>query len=158
MTPFLIQNSLVTFLEDHAGELVVDSPSGTGRSPRIFAEALPPAKRDEDVYPFILVRWIEGEDPEDFGDSVETFSLIIGAYGEVDDERHAAGVAGQWLLVVVTRLRRLLSEHRILANRYELQFPLQSKKPAPDKQQNRYVLATITTRWSAPAPSQSLEA
>jgi hypothetical protein len=67
-------------------------------------------------------------------------------------------VAEQWTLVAATRLRRLLTQTRTLDGRYELQWPLRAMKPAPEKQQNRFHLATITTTWSAPAPAQTLEA
>lgn len=157
MTPLLIQDALVSFLEEHLA-LLMDRPGKQPGPPSIFRDALPSSTKDDEAYPFIIVRWMESEDPGD-GDCFETFSLIIGVFG--DDEEggeHAASVAGQWAMVVVTRLRRLFMGNRILASKYELQFPLYSKKPVPEKQQNRYLLATITTKWSAPAPVQTLEA
>ncbi|WFS63455.1 hypothetical protein LF599_04635 [Pseudodesulfovibrio thermohalotolerans] len=158
MTPLLIQNALVSFLEEHLSDLLMDGPVKAPGPPRIFRDALPPSLEDEEVYPFIIVRWLEGEDSV-FEDSMETFALIVGVFG--DDEaggEYAAAVSGQWAMAVVTRLRRLLGENQILAGTYELQFPLRSQKAAPEKQQNRYLLATVTTKWSAPAPVQIMEA
>lgn len=159
MTSLLIQNALVSFLEEHLSDLLVDGPRKDPGPPQIFRDALPPSQKDEEVYPFIIVRWLEGEDSGDLDDSFETFALIVGVFGDdEEDGEHAAAVSGQWAMAVVTRLRRLLGENRILANTFELQFPLRSKKPVPEKQQNRYLLATVTTKWSAPAPVQTLEA
>jgi len=159
MTPLLIQNALVKFLQHHLEMFQMDAPDGNPRPPQIFMDALQPAssQRDEDVYPFIIVRWMEGEDSGNDEDSIETFSLIIGVYGGDEENLHAAAASGQWAMTVVTRLRRLFGENKYLDDRYELQYPLRSKKPAPEKQQNRYLLAVVTTRWSAPALVQTME-
>nr|WP_287412731.1 hypothetical protein [Pseudodesulfovibrio sp.] len=158
MMTLLVQESIVSFLEEHLADLLMDGKDKAPGPPQVFRDALPPAEKDDELYPFIIVRWMESEDPESYGDSFETFSLIIGVYGDDQKDEHAAAVSGQWAMVVVTRLRRLLKEHPVLSGRYELQYPLRSKKPAPEKQQNRYLLATVTTKWSAPAPEQTLEA
>ncbi|WP_285906838.1 hypothetical protein [Pseudodesulfovibrio pelocollis] len=160
MTALLIQDAIIAFLRANLAGLTLERPGRTPGPPGIFRGALPPAERDEQAFPFVIVRWLEGEDSET-GDSLETFALVIGVYGVEDggnDGEHAAAVAEQWTLVAATRLRRLLTETRVLDGRYELQWPLRSMKPAPEKQQNRFHLATITTTWSAPAPAQTLEA
>ncbi len=159
MTPLLIQDALISFLEKHLADFLMDRPGKSPGPPSIFREALPSSVEDKEAYPFIIVRWEESEDSGDDDDSFETFSLIIGVFGDdEEDGEHAASVSGQWAMVVSTRLRLLLNQNRILAKKYELQFPLRSKKPRQEKQQNRYHLATITTKWSAPALQQTLEA
>ena len=154
MTTFLIQTALVSFLEDHLSDLVMDHPDKSVGPPAVFGGALPSAEQDIEKFPFILVRWKSSED-EEVGDSLETFDVIVGVYG---DENNGGAVAEEWAMVAVTRLRRILKENTVLADRYQLQFPLRSGNPVPEKNQKHYLLATLTTMWSAPAPVQNLEA
>ncbi|XPV75518.1 MAG: hypothetical protein ACNI27_12860 [Desulfovibrio sp.] len=160
MTPLLIQNALATFLQENLSTLQMDGQGKASGPPRIFIDALPPSLSDEEVYPFVIVRWLAGEDSGENDESLETFDLIIGVFGEAANNtgEYAAAVSAQWAMVAVTRLRRLLCENKILAKKYELQYPLHSKIPMPERLQSSYLQAVVTTQWSAPAPVQNLEA
>lgn len=154
MTTLAIQTALVSFLEEHLSDLAMDHPDTDAGPPAVYGGALPSADQDSELFPFILVRWKSSEDSET-GDSLDTFEIVVGAYGE---ECQDEAVAEEWAMVAVFRIRALLKLNPILADRFVLQFPLRSSNPVPEQNQKQYLLATLTTTWSAPAPEQTLEA
>ncbi|MGE4424779.1 MAG: hypothetical protein AB7D39_20950 [Pseudodesulfovibrio sp.] len=153
----MLQDALVSLLETGLADLAMDRPGRALGAPAVFRAALPSASDDEEAFPFVVVRWLEGEDYE-ADESMETFALIIGVYGEEDGDGHAASVAEQWSMVAASSIRRLLHGNQTLAGKFSLRFPVNSRKPTPEHQQERYHLVTITTKWSAPAPEPLLEA
>ena len=55
MTPLLIQDALVSFLEEHLA-LLMDRPGKQPGPPSIFRDALPSSTKDDEAYPFIIDR------------------------------------------------------------------------------------------------------
>ena len=151
MTTLLLLRALKTFLADGLADFYMEAPDKVELSrPSVFLGALPPKVKDEEAFPFAILRWDAGEDHEDRAE--ETVEIILGVYAADGPE-----IAEEWAVSLASRIRRLLRDNPILDQRYELQFPVSARKPDPKRQQNQYHLATIRTTWRISAPEQPME-
>ena len=101
-------------------------------------------------FPFVVIRWMEGEDEEE-GVSVEEAALIFGVYSPAGaDEAELVTAA------LLDHLRQALMRLRILGEVFDLELPLKSAKPDPEKRQHNYHIATIITRWRHRTPRRPL--
>ncbi|MDR2946717.1 MAG: hypothetical protein LBV79_08235 [Candidatus Adiutrix sp.] len=101
-------------------------------------------------FPFVVIRWVEGEDAED-GDALEEAALIFGVYSPA-----GADEAELLTAALLDHMRRALMALRILGNVFDLILPLKSAKPDPEKRQHNYHMATIITRWRHLTPRRPL--
>lgn len=101
-------------------------------------------------FPFVVIRWLEGESDEE-GKNLETVALILGVFAP-----EGPGEAELVTAMLADHLRRKLMENRLLANMFELQLPLSSSKPDPEKRQHQYHYAIITTRWDHRTPRRTI--
>lgn len=104
-------------------------------------------------FPFVVIRWTEGEDQEnaDSNSGVDTVALILGVYAP-----DGPGEAELVTAILMDHLRSALMRNRILASMFDLQLPLSSAKPDPEKRQHNYHIATILTRWNFSEPRRPL--
>ncbi|UZP67658.1 hypothetical protein N1030_01445 [Desulfovibrio mangrovi] len=141
-------SELEVFLQQALATVPLPSPesvAGELAPARIFLGAIPRTTEDRKAFPCAVLRWQKGEDAED--GSTETVDILLGVFCPEGLES-----AETWIAVLVGRLRRLLLEQRRLS-KWEMVLPLASAKPDPERQQERYHLATISTQWRRTLPS-----
>jgi hypothetical protein len=139
---------LEVFLQQALATVPLPSPEkGAGElaPARVFLGAIPRTTEEHKAFPCAVLRWQKGEDTEE--DSSETVDILLGVYSPA-----GLDIAETWIAVLVGRLRRLLLEHRRLG-KWEMVLPLTSGKPDPEKQQERFHIATISTQWRRTLPS-----
>ncbi len=129
-------------------------PSGKWLDCRVFLHGLPDGQ-DTDTYPFVIVRWLEGEiESREDARTVLTDTVIL-ALG-VHSPRSQAE-AGLLLAELLDCLRRAFWKKRILARRFELVEPLRCQIVEQQRQQHRFHLASIETVWNYVWPAKALE-
>lgn len=146
---------LKTFLDASLSSFPLPDPS-RGRDilgcAKCFFGNVPDTGEDElpERFPFVLIRWQEGESRED-GENGETVALILGVYAANGPEEAELVTA-----MLADHLRLCLMRSRTLAAVFELQLPLTTAKPDPEKKQHNYHIATIITRWNHRTPRRNL--
>ena len=96
----------------------------------------------DERFPFVIIRWSEGEDGEE-GQSEEEAALIFGVFSP-----SGPGEAELITAALMDHVRSALMEKRILGQTFDLLLPLKSAKPDPEKRQHNYHIAAIITRWN----------
>ena len=109
-------------------------------------------------FPFIVVRWSEGESEEDPGGGIsneEEIALILGVYapqGHAEAELVTAALLDH-LRAAFMRSRSIPGEENV----FDLVLPLRAAKPDPEKKQHLYHIATLITRWRHMTPRRPLQ-
>ena len=153
-TSRLLLESLAHFIKEEVRDYPFPSPQGSERDCQVFLHGLPDEQETE-TYPFVIVRWLEGEiaSEEDAKTVVkDTVILALGIHNP-----HSQDEAGTLLAELMDCLRRALWKKRIIANRFELVEPLRSQIIEQQRQQHRFHLATIETVWNYTWPPKALE-
>ncbi|MBD5608190.1 MAG: hypothetical protein HDQ93_04995, partial [Desulfovibrio sp.] len=146
--------ALAGFVSETVKDYPFPSPDGEWLDCRVFLHGLP-AGQDDGTYPFVLVRWQEGEiqSMEDAKTVLrDTVALVLGVHSPKNQEQ-----AGILCAELMDLLRRALWKQRILASRFELVEPLRSVMPEADRQQHYYHMAIIETVWNYTWPPKALE-
>lgn len=146
--------SLSAFVTSAVSNYEFPAPDGDKRDCRVFLHGLP-ENQDEGTYPYVIIRWQEGEivSMEDSRTVLQdTVALILGVHSPVNQRE--AGILCAELMDV---LRRALWKQRIIARCFELVEPLRSVMPEADRQQHRYHMAAIETVWNYTWPPKALE-
>lgn len=150
----LLLTELCQFIRETVRDYSFPSPNEGEMDCRVFLHGLPDSQ-DTDTYPFVIVRWQEGE-IESMEDSKtvlrETVALILGVHAPKNQEQ-----AGLLCAELMDCLRRALWKQRLVAKRFELVEPLRSVMPEADRQQHRYQMAVIETVWNYTWPPKALE-
>ncbi len=153
-TSRLLLTSLCEFVERSLADYEFPDPAGACHDCRVFLYGLP-ANLEEECYPFVIVRWLEGK-IESLIDAqtilTDTVALALGVYAPKSQAQ--AGILCAELLDV---LRRALWKERLLARRFELVEPLLAAIPEPGRQIHQYHLATIQTVWNYSWPPKAQE-
>lgn len=153
-TSRLLLTELCQFVRETVRDYSFPSPNESEMDCRVFLHGLPDSQ-DTDTYPFVIVRWQEGE-IESMEDSKtvlrETVALILGVHAPKNQEQ-----AGLLCVELMDCLRRALWKQRLVAKRFELVEPLRSVIPEADRQQHRYQVAVIETVWNYVWPPKALE-
>lgn len=102
-------------------------------------------------FPFVVIRWVEGENEED-GENLEEAALIFGVYSPT-----GPGEAELTTAALLDHMRQALMRLRILGEVFDLELPLKSAKPDPEKRQHNYHIATLITRWRHRTPRRPLQ-
>jgi len=140
---------LEVFLRQALATIPLPSPDrevGELAPAQVFLGAIPRKIEDHRAFPCAVLRWEKGEDDEE--SSHETVDVLLGVFSPA-----GLDLAESWIAVLVSRLRLLFLEKRCLGP-WELVMPLTSAKPDPERQQERYHLATISTQWRRTLPSE----
>ena len=150
--------NLLLDLTGFVSEIVKDypfpSPDGEWMDCRVFLHGLP-ENQDDGTYPFVLVRWQEGniESMEDSKTVLrDTVALVLGVHSPKNQEQ-----AGLLCAELMDCLRRAIWKKRILANSFELVEPLRSTMPEADRQQHRFHMAILETVWNYTWPPKALD-
>ena len=121
-------------------------------SPRIYIGSLPPKRKhgqtNED-FPFLVVRAIQGEDQNDY--SEVSAEIIAGIYTAQDEEAGSNEIQN-----IIDRVRIRFLQHRMLADRFELQMPI-NWSTGSDEERNQphpYYVGQISTTWRYVQPQQ----
>lgn len=143
--------NLLTELKQRVEEILHSLPmehpgDRTLMRPRVFLGAIPRRVDADAAFPCVVLRWMKGRDEED--GRTETVDLYLGVFAESGMDE-----AEQWTALLMGRLRRELVQQRRLGA-WELELPVLSAKPDPEKQQEKYHLATISTQWRGFAPHE----
>lgn len=154
MTTRLLLTSLYDFIESTIKGYPFPSPVGDWRDCRVFLHGLPEVQ-DEGTYPFVVIRWMEGE-IESMEDSKtvlrDTVGLALGIHSPKSQTE-----AGILCAEIIDCLRRAIWKKRILAQRFELIEPLRCSIPDPARQVHNFHMATIETVWNYTWPPKALE-
>jgi hypothetical protein len=145
----MVENELVKALMECIEEAVKDYrlpvKNGVERAPRVINGYLPPkrTKRDEDDFPFIVVR---AEGGTCNSESTETqVSIIIGCYSQ-------EVVGHEYCINVMTRIKEAITSlpNGTLAKRYVLEYPITwdmvADQPYPQWQLD------MSTKWLFQTP------
>lgn len=150
----LLLCELHSFLLAEVKNYSFPSPEGKWLDCRVYLHGLP-EEQDDTVYPFVLIRWLEGEVDidEDGGTSVrDIIALVLGVHSP-----RAHAEAGLLMAELVDSLRRSLWRTQLLAGRFSLQEPLRVTTPGLQRQQmHRFHMATIETVWQYVWPPKTL--
>ena len=134
MTSRLLLTCLVKLVQEAFVDYPFPAPQGGGMQPvQVFLHGLP-ERQQEGCYPFVIVRWIEGQvelEPDHKTMLHDTVGLALGVYSPADQEQ-----AGLLLAEMLDCLRRQLWKTRLLAERFELegaesQYPYAQAALAP---------------------------
>lgn len=145
-------HELIIALRDHIAKELENypfpDPSGEDHSCRVFLHGLPDAQ-DAKTYPFVCVRWVDGELEEADAQAgvKETVALVVGVYTPESQE-----AAGYLLAQLIDALMGIVRRTRLLAQRFQLVLPIQAGIPDPERKWNEYHMATVTTTWQYAIP------
>ena len=78
----------------------------------------------------------------------ETLALVIGMFAPEGQEQ-----AGLLLAELLDWLRAVLRRNRVVAKKFELQYPLKSSMPEPDRQWIEHHYATVYPEYQYVIPS-----
>lgn len=152
-TSALLVTELYAFTRTAVADYPFPDPSGKMADCRVFLHGLPDGQ-DVDTWPFVIVRWLEGEissEPDAETLCHDTTLLLLGV-----NSPKSQAEAGILCAELLDCLRYSLWQKRILASRFELQEPLRSSFPEPGRQQHRFHIATIETVWNYAWPPKAL--
>ena len=134
-------------------DLPFPSPDGDGlQAVQVFLHGLP-EDQEEGCYPFVIVRWVDGQvelEPDHKTLLHDSVALALGVYSPESQEQ-----AGLLLAEMHDCLRRAVWTCRLLAGRYQLE-ELKSAVPPPKQRWHQYHLATIETVWNYTWPPRGL--
>lgn len=151
-TPLILVDELCRLITEATRELVLEAKEGAPRPPSVTPgfmdtdEPRPGKPPDDDIekaVPFVLVRFLSGEDTEEAGAGTATIRLIATTYSK-------SGQGWRDPLEVLERIRQAILTHRPLASRFDLQLPV--KWDMPDEQPWPYWIAWMTTTWAIGRP------
>lgn len=155
MTSRLLLTCLVKLVQEAFADYPFPAPRGEGMQPvQVFLHGLPEGQQ-EGCYPFVIVRWIEGQielEPDHKTVLHDSVGLALGVYSPVDQEQ-----AGLLLAEMLDCLRRQLWKTRLLAERFELEGELKASIPTPKQRWHQYHLATLECVWNYTWPPRGLD-
>ena len=115
------------------------------RAPEVFKMNLPTKTAQKESAPYVVLQFLNGNDAQNSGQDMKSacnVRVVVCAYSENLEE------GPLYVLNMLTKLRHALLENRILANRYELQSPLEylvyPDNPAP------FFFGEMMTVWEIP--------
>lgn len=139
-----LSKALCEFVAKATEGFRLQTKDGELRAPRIIEGYLPPKRaKDDDDFPFVVVRYEEGSSEQGATDA--TFSLIIGCYTTEPD-------GYIYCMQVMERLRLALCEmeNQTLDERFQLSFPIRYKNV--DEQPYPHWQLEMTTQWTFNTP------
>lgn len=146
--------ALSTFVAETVRDYPFPSPDGQQLDCRVFLHGLP-ENQDDGTYPFVLVRWQEG-DIESMEDSKtvlrDSVALVLGVHSPKNQAQ-----AGLLCAELMDVLRRAIWKQRILDRCFQLVEPLRSMMPDADRQQHHFHMAILETVWDYTWPPKALE-
>lgn len=164
---YLLQKAIKAFLAGvFTGFRQPSPPAGEIVSPQILIGALPPkrkaAEQGED-YPFVVVRAVEGEDPEEEKPEVEVH-LICGTWVPPESDAETGALACHLMGDKIrAALHHVGDSTGILDDRYELQYPVKWRTGVREgegseagSQPHPYYYITVITRWKLPPVNNPL--
>lgn len=122
--------------------------SAESPTPVVYLYDLP--KNEPASYPFVLLRLQKSRIEDDFCDDSVAFYLGMHVPDNPEEAGLRCAALGDTLCAAFWR-------QRIIADRFELQFPLELVQPDPDRKQHDYHLFTLCTFWNSILPSRRLE-
>lgn len=140
--------AIVECLEKALAKYPFPDPSGKDVPPRVFLHGLPDDQGDS-AYPFVCVRWTDGEweEADAMAGGTETVALVLGVFAPESQEQ-----AGKLLAILIDACAATIRRTRILAKKFERQMPIRAAVPDPERRWNQYHMATITTVWQYAIP------
>lgn len=150
MTPSDLLEQFKVFAEEKLNNLLLPIKKAPGeepeyRSPEVFKMNLPNKSAQKEKAPYVVLQFLNGNDSQNPGEDMESvcnIRVVVCAYSEDLDEGPLN------VLNMLVRLRSALLEDRILANRYQLQPPLEylvyPDNPAP------FFFGEMITVWKIP--------
>lgn len=150
----ILISELFTFVRESVKDYPFPDPAGAWQDCRVFIHGFPEDQEDT-VYPYVVVRWLEGEVSSESGNQTlvrDTVALILGVYAP-----RCQAEAGLLCAELLDCLRRAFWRERILANRFELMEPIRASIPSLQQKIHKYHMATIETVWNYVWPPKALE-
>ncbi len=153
-TSRLLLCELADFIRQGVAGYPFPDPSGGMLDCRVYLHGAP-EDQDDNVYPFVIIRWLEGDvESMDDGQTIlrDTVGLVLGVHSP-----HSQAEAGLLCAELLDCLRRMIWKKRLLAQRFELVEPLRASIPGIKQEVHRFHMATIETVWNYVWPPKALE-
>lgn len=153
-TSRVLISALFEFVREAVKGYPFPDPSGKWQDCRVFIHGMPEDQEDE-VYPFVLIRWVEGEitsAPDSRTVLQDAVSLILGVHAP-----RSQAEAGLLCAELLDCLRRALWKKRIIASRFELVEPLRAAMPGLEQRLHTFHMLTLETVWNYVWPPKALE-
>ncbi|CAM4111205.1 hypothetical protein [Mesobacillus thioparans] len=111
----------------------------------IFKQHLPPKKtKDDEPYPYIIIKLIEGEQLEEENPFQSQIMFVIGLYAEEDPYQGYLDVT-----MIIQKIFNDLKTNPVVGSNFELQYPV--KWALHDEDVYPYYFGGIETTWSTPS-------
>ncbi|AKL95013.1 hypothetical protein CACET_c15640 [Clostridium aceticum] len=140
-----LQDCLIKELQDILGGMLFKNSRDERVPINIYSQYLP-AKEDEDDeqhYPYIIARVLDGDDSEENQPASCKIMLIIGLYDEDDRYQGYKDVMN-----VIEKIRQFLLKKRMVAGQFILEYPLQWAVNEEDVYP--FYFGGIETNWTLP--------
>lgn len=155
MTPIFLLEALKKRVEEATKDLVLPSRNPETRKieyrvPGVYIGQLPDVEAETALSPYILLRFITGEDKQEEGEEQESgcnVRIIVTTYNENGEEKYMS------TLNIVTRIRMNLLENRVVGEQFILKMPLDYIVYEDDNTEP-YGIGELMTLWNIPTIEQ----
>lgn len=143
MIPSLLQDFLVKELKNLFVGFKLKNAKDDNSDINIYPQYLPAKKgqKDTDHFPFVTVKVIEGEDPNETDANTCRIMLMVGVY---DMDENYQGYKD--VLNMLQRMYTHLMSDRIFDDRYAVEYPI--KFTLTDEDYQPYFFGALDTTWT----------
>lgn len=143
MTPYFLQESLKKEI-DHILENVKLKDINEGYVKiKTYNQFLPIGKTDEEHFPYVLIRFKDGEDDTSLGNC--RLDIIIGIYDKNTEHKGYKDV-----LNIIEKIRQRFLKDRVLDNKYTCKFPM--RYAVNEEDAYPFYFGGIETEFEIPRP------
>jgi hypothetical protein len=143
MIPSFLQDFLVKELKNLFESLNLKNAKGEDSSLNIYPQYLPAKKgqKDSDHFPFITVKIVDGEDPNETDANTCRIMLMVGVYDPSEDYQGYKDV-----LNLLQKMYQHLMNNKIFDKKYEVEYPI--KFTLTDEDFQPYFFGALDTSWN----------
>lgn len=140
-----LQAGLKKRLENAFSDTLFNSPSGDRVQLNIFEQNLPQKSADDQsLFPFVIVKLLEGEQKGEQDENVTTVGFVIGTY---DDDNQNQGYRD--VAQIINKIVEVLKKEPVINRQFTLKYPL--KWRILEEETDPYYYGAVETSWSMPA-------
>lgn len=142
MIPSLLQDFLVKELKNLFIGFKLKNSKNEDSSLNIYPQYLPAKKgqKDSDHFPFITVKIVEGEDPNETDANTCRLMLMVGVYDINEDYQGYKDV-----LNILQKMYTHLVTNKVFDCKYEVEYPI--KFTLTDEDYQPYFFGALDTSW-----------
>jgi len=126
-------------------DTLFNSPSGDRVHLNIFEQNLPQkSDKDQDLFPFVIVKLLEGEQKGEQDENVTTVGFVIGTF---DDDNQNQGYRD--VTQIINKIEEVLKKEPVINRQFTLKYPL--KWRILEEETDPYYYGAVETNWEMPA-------